>query len=374
MIVDDFLCWVENAKTPDRAKAANALARAYVQDKFDRADKRAAEMAIACLLDDPSAAVRLSVAQAFATAENAPRGIVLSLCADQLEIACTVVTQSPVLTDDDLIDLAARNGSAHRVMIASRAHVSRSVAAAICEIGKAAELLQLLQNPGASLTSTSLLRIAERMGDDASIRNLLFERDDLPAAARHILVGKVSAALAASGLMQLAVGAKRAGEVVREAHENAITIVAANPEPNDLAAFVEHLRENGHLTPAFLMRALCAGHAEFFAEVLSNLSGVSVRRARAILAEGRAHAVRALMESAGFGRDISPLYVECVILWRRQEAADTNVALALVDWAQQRNGLAPAACELVELAERIGIEQMRRNARQYAARVTLQAA
>ncbi len=377
MIVDDFLCWVDAAKTPDRAKAASALVRAYVQEKFDASERGPAEMAIACLLDDPSANVRLEVARALADAPCAPRAIILSLCDDQLEIACTIITQSPVLNDDDLVDLAVNGDSATRAMIASRAKISKSVSAAICEIGNAPELLQLLQNPGVELTGTALKRVAERMGGNAYIRGLLLERADLSATARHLLVGKVSDVLASSALVRSTQGAKRAGEIVREAQEGAMTIVAGHPEKRDLADFVEHLRERGELTPAFLMRALCAGHAEFFAEVLSNLSGVTSRRVRAILSEGRAHAVRALMESAGFTREVSPLYVQCILLWRKQaagSAADTNVAQALVEWARKHKDFGPAAQKLLDLAERIGIDQMRQSARQYAARVTLQAA
>nr|WP_254007681.1 DUF2336 domain-containing protein [Rhizobium sp. L1K21] len=371
------MCWVETAKAADRIRAANALGRAYVEDRFDERERRVAEMALACVLDDSNSAVRLSLAKAVASSPKAPRGVILTLCDDQLEIACTIITQSPVLTDDDLVDLAAKGSSAQRVMIASRSRVARPVSAAICEIGRAPEMLQLLQNPGAQLNAAALSRIAARAGDDAEIRNLLLERADLPAAARHMLVEKVSQALASSGLICFAVGNKRAGEVVREARENAMAIVAGAPEQRDLAEFAEHLREKGSLTPAFLMRTLCVGYAEFFAEALANLSGLTSRRVRAILAEGREHAVRALIESAGFARDISPLYVECIMLWRKQgagPATDINVASALVDWARTKNDLSDSAQSLLDLAEKIGIEQMRLSARQYAARVTDQAA
>lgn len=377
MIVDDFLCWVETAKAPDRVRAASALGRAYVQGRFEQSERRAAEMAMTCLLDDANASVRLALADALAPAENAPRGIILTLCQDQLEIACTVLTRSPVLTADDLVEIAVNGSSAQRVMIASRMKVEKPVSAAIAEIGRHPELLQLLQNPGVALNAAALSRIAARAGDDGEIRNILLERSDLPAAARHVLVEKVSQALANSGLMCFAMGNKRAGEVVRDARENAMAIVAGAPGQSELAEFAEHLRERGQLTPAFLMRTLCVGYAEFFAEALANLSGLTSGRVRAILAEGRAHAVRALIESAGFSRDLSPVYVQCIFLWRKQEAGpadDINVASALVDWARSKGDLSENARSLIDLAERIGIEQMRQTARQYAARITYQAA
>ncbi|MGO7522803.1 DUF2336 domain-containing protein, partial [Rhizobium brockwellii] len=74
---------------------------------------------------------------------------------------------------------------ATRMLIAARAHVTRPVSAALAEVGDEEELLCLLENDGAVISSLSLKRIAERLGDCCDIRNLLLDRSDLPADARQ---------------------------------------------------------------------------------------------------------------------------------------------------------------------------------------------
>ena len=64
------------------------------------------------------------------------------------------------------------------------------------------------------------------------------------------------------------------------------------------------------------MHALCAGRTDFFSSAIVAISGLDERRVRSILATGRFHAVRALLESSGLSRDVSPLFVEAVMLWR----------------------------------------------------------
>ncbi|MGO8227337.1 hypothetical protein ACC794_37910, partial [Rhizobium ruizarguesonis] len=76
------------------------------------------------LLDDPSPRVRLALAEAIAGSPDAPRSLILSLAEDQPEFACHAVTCSPLLSDADLVDLAARCNGATRMLIAARAHVT----------------------------------------------------------------------------------------------------------------------------------------------------------------------------------------------------------------------------------------------------------
>ena len=134
MIIQAFLRWVETARTGERTRAASALGRAYVDAQMNGLDRRAAEMAMTFLLDDPSPKVRHALADALCGCASVPRAIILGLAEDQPEIAYVVISRSPVLTDEDLVDLAARGTLETRALIAARNFVSRAVSAAIAEI------------------------------------------------------------------------------------------------------------------------------------------------------------------------------------------------------------------------------------------------
>ena len=70
MIVAAFLRWVETAKAGDRARAANALARAFLRSAMAPQERRAAHVALIYLLDDPSPRVRLALAEATSDSEK----------------------------------------------------------------------------------------------------------------------------------------------------------------------------------------------------------------------------------------------------------------------------------------------------------------
>lgn len=379
LIVAAFLKWVETAKSQERARAASALARAYLKSDMSPEERHAAQMAMTYLLDDPAPQVRLALADVLAQEAGAPRAIMVSLAEDQPEIASAVILHSPVLSDSDLVDIAGRGTVETRALIAARAEVSVGVAAALAEIGDAAELEVLLENPRARLTTFTLRRIAERHGQCERIRALLLERDDLTSAVRQLLVQFVADALACSDLVIGAIGSRRIERIAREAGDCATIALLADVHGEELTRLTEQLRVAGRLTPAFLMHALCAGRTDFFSSAIVAISGLDERRVRSILATGRFHAVRALLESAGLARDISELFVDAVMQWRTLiQSADAfdldHIAHRLVARYRAESNLSDRARALIDLVERLAIAEERRLARDYASGFALAAA
>ncbi len=315
MIIQAFLRWVETARAGDRAKAAEALARTYLRPDLDHDQREAALLAICHLVDDPSPNVRLALAQALVSPQ-APRHVVLVLAEDQPEIACTIIANSPLLLDADLVDLAATGTTFTRGFIAARAGLSRCVSAALAEVGEESTAMVLLENATAEISRRSLSRIAERFGHCATVRRLLLEREDLPADARQNLVVQVSEALTGASLVSRLLPQSRLERLTREACETAAVMIAGDVDASDLHSLVDHLRSSGKLTPALLMHALCTGKIDFLSASMVALSGLDGRRVHAILTSGRMHAVRALFESAGLPRDLAAVFVQAAFLWR----------------------------------------------------------
>lgn len=360
---------METAKASERASAASALGRAYAEAAVNGIDRRAAEMAMTFLLDDPSPKVRRSLAEALADCPIVPRSIIKALAQDQPEIAYITISRSPVLNDDDLVDMTAEGGAEMRAMIASRSAVSCAVAAAIAEIGGEEEVLILLENPGAGLSPGSLRRIADRLGDSVAARGLLLERHDLPSDARQILAEKVGATLAASDLVRAVVGEERAQRVVRESCDAAALTLSSASAREELQRMVAGLRKAGRLTPALLLTALCSGRTEFFSAAIVDLSGVPEKRVRSILSGGRFHSIRALLETAGLGREVSGVFSEAVLFCQCEADADhdgvsPSVAARLSDRLRRRSR--GAYHVVAELAERLAFAEQRQRARNYA--------
>lgn len=378
VIVQAFLRWSENAGSSERAKAAHMLGRAYLQSTMAREQRDAAYMAMTYLLDDPSPRVRLALAEALADAEDAPRAVVVSLAEDQPEIACTVIARSPVLAEGDLVDLAGRGDSITRSFIAARQELSRGVCAALAEIGDLPETLILLENETSPVTPFSLRRIAERHGDNADIRDLLLQRDNLPADARHLLMERVSEALAGSALVHGLIARGRVENILREAADSGTILIAAAVTPRDMPALVEHLRQKEELTPALLVHAISSGRLEFFTAAMVNLSGLDERKVRSMLATARPHALKALFQSVGLFGDVAAVFIKATMLWRgaaQSHAPDaaTSVSTKLLAHFKDVDG-SETFLDLLHAIRRLALAEQRQHARNYARSIALEAA
>ena len=114
MIVRRFFEWAKTAGAEEKAEGASALARAFLYSDLDDDNQRAAEAVLTGLVEDPSPLVRRALAEAFASAADAPHHCVAVLANDQSDIASIVLSRSPVLTDGELIDCATVEiGRAH---------------------------------------------------------------------------------------------------------------------------------------------------------------------------------------------------------------------------------------------------------------------
>ena len=119
MSVRNLLEASQTASSSLRAENAGALARAYLQGECVGDERDEVEGFLFALLDDPSALVRRALAESLASAEGAPPELVLGLACDQSDIAALVLSRSPLLSDEQLIDCAAigesRRPDGHRL-------------------------------------------------------------------------------------------------------------------------------------------------------------------------------------------------------------------------------------------------------------------
>ncbi|MBA4783037.1 MAG: DUF2336 domain-containing protein [Rhizobiales bacterium] len=308
MIVEQFIQWVVTAPPEKRAKATHALARAYLRHDFSADDMDAAEAAMTFLLDDPDRSVRMALADVLAVSEHAPRHILFALLDDSPDIGALVAARSPVLTDSELVDLAAARERPLQMAIAGRLPVSASLSAAIAEVTPIEVCERLMQNSGAVILSSTLLRLAERFGHDTGMQHLLLKRDNLPVAARQLVVAHLSDQMCECAVREARMDIDRAEEVSREARDRATLTLARGISDAELPDLLAHLRDTQQLTTVLLLRAICAGQVAFFAEALALLSGIARPRVSALLSDNATKALRTLYVKAGLPDEAYPAF------------------------------------------------------------------
>jgi uncharacterized protein (DUF2336 family) len=316
MIVRQFLQWIRHAPPGERAEATAALARAYLYSDLSSDDLAAAEGAMIMLLDDPSPLVRRALADVFAASHYAPPVVIRALANDQPEIAMAVLALSPVLSESDLIDLAATAQPAAQEAIASRAMPTRALAAAIAEVSSAQACLALLENPRADIAPFSIDRMVERFGHLAPIRENLFARADLPMATRQALLAKLSRTLAGFVSGRQWLGPEHAEDTAREACEKATVALAAETPYDEIADLIQHLRESGQLTAGMILRALLSGNVVLFEEALADLSGIPIDRVAGYIHDRNISGFAALYRKAGLPDQAYPAFREAIAALR----------------------------------------------------------
>ncbi len=315
----------QTASSSLRAENAGVLARAYLHGcAGDERDE--VEGFLFALLDDPSALVRRALAESLASAEGAPPELVLGLACDQADVAAIVLSRSPLLSDEQLIDCAAIGELAAQTAIASRPRLSAAAAAALAEIGSREALMALAANEGANLPAFTLRRMIERFGSNGQMREALLRRAWLPASARAAL-----AAASARCLTELAVELHwltpdRAARVAKDSTDSALMIIAAGAAAysDETAALAAYLRASGQLTAGLALRALLCGQTGLFEASLVELTGLSPRRVASLISDPASEDFAAVYATADLPASLMPAFQSALtaqIRLRRRERA-----------------------------------------------------
>jgi uncharacterized protein (DUF2336 family) len=368
-IVRRFLAWAQRADAEGRADAVSALARAYLYSDLDPQTRAEAALGLTAALDDPSTLVRRALAEALASAAEAPRHIVLALAGDQSEVASVVLERSPALADAELVDCAAVGDLAAQTALARRPRLSAGVAAALAEIGQRQAALVLAGNLEVELPQSALWRIFERFGDDAETREALLSRPGIPPALRNELAAATARALADFAARCEWLSPERAERIARDAREQATVAIARASDDEQLRELVRRMRAAGTLTVAVLMRALLCGDRSFFVQALAEISGLAARRVAAFAANPAGHGFAALYERARLPLAFLPAFRAALAgVEALRPARGDRISRALAERAIEAcearggAGLAP----IQSLLWRLASEAAREDAREFA--------
>ncbi len=315
MMVRSYLEWSLTASASERAEAVGILADVYLNGELDPADRRDAEAALTLALDDPSALVRRELAQKLGASEKAPRAIIATLSEDLPDIASVIIANSPVLPDAALVDLLALGDPMMQIAVAQRPNVSAALAAVVAEVATLEAIIALIENAGAEVPLFSLNRLLERFPDDATLREVLLERGDLPVDIRMALVKSTVDQLTAFARNCGWLSDVRASRLALDCMDNGAITVAVEAESDQMVDLVRRLLATGALTPQLLLRSLLSGETRLLTASLAELAGVSHDKASGFVHARGGMGFRALYRKAGLPLRLEPAFEEALSAW-----------------------------------------------------------
>jgi uncharacterized protein (DUF2336 family) len=141
-------------------------------------------------------AVRIYLSERLASLDNAPREVIRNLASDDaIAVAGLVLTRSPVLDEEFLIDSARTRSQDHLVAISSREVVGQRITDVLMDRGNDQVVLTLAQNNGAELSEHGYSAMIERARNNWQLAQAVWYRPDIPRPHLVALFEKASEAV-----------------------------------------------------------------------------------------------------------------------------------------------------------------------------------
>ena len=120
----------------------------------------------------------------------------MRLATDIIDVARPILERSPVLTDNDLANLATTQSEAHRFAISGRLFLSALVTDVLVKRGSPRVLIRVAGNDGAELSPDGVATLVERSSGDEVLEATLASRRDRPDGGIGALLPHLSGVVA----------------------------------------------------------------------------------------------------------------------------------------------------------------------------------
>ncbi|WP_340116664.1 DUF2336 domain-containing protein [Pelagibius sp. 7325] len=293
-----------------RAELASKVARLTAMDGHGAQEKaqRVVEETLELLARDQATRVRQILAETLKSLAGAPPQVIQRLARDAEDVvACPVLEFSPLLSDEDLLEIIAASGVSSRLCaISRRSSLGEAISDAIVQRDDRKAVAELLANKSAQIREETLDRLIDGSVQETAWQPSLVERPALPNGAVKKLAGFVAETLLKKLQSRSDLDDETAqvvAEAVRkridegsDAREGKAKVAPAAADP---AAEVARLKKKGKLNSEAVGDAVLAGQRDFVRHALAALAGVGVDYVDRVLQGHSAKGITALAWKAG---------------------------------------------------------------------------
>ncbi len=317
---DDVRRLVKGGNDEERAIAAHKICRVIDRAPLSREERRSAEAIMEILARDTAELVRRSLAVTLKNSPHLPHHIAVKLAQDIDSIALPVISFSPVLDDDDLIDIVRSGAPLRQAAVASRKTVSAPVVEVITREAREPAVAIAARNDGAEFDKEAYEATLRRFGDSAKVTDALIDRKELPLHVSEKLVALVSGEALNRLVKRHELPPQLAVELAEGTRERAtIDLLDQAGQTSDMRRFVQQLHLNGRLGPSLIMRGLCLGHIRFVEWALAELAGVPHARTWLMVHDAGPLGLRAIFERAGLPQRLYPAFRVAVDIYHEMD-------------------------------------------------------
>jgi len=267
---------------------------------------------LAKLAQEMEEEVRTELAARFSDHAAAPSGLMRSLAADEsIAVAEPVLSRSRVLSEADLLHVAATRGQDHLRALSGRDDLSEAVSDTVVARGDDVTLGVLLRNADAPLSRQAAETVVDRAAKNPALHQAVVDRQNLPADLLNEMYFVVEGRLREQIL-------GRNADMDPDALESALAAgrrrlaVRDGALPADYAEAVAHirtLRAAGRVTPSTIAALLRHGERTRFLVALSEMAEIDFHTVKRIVDRRVLDALAIICKAADFDRALFLTFV-----------------------------------------------------------------
>lgn len=288
---------LKSGSAETRIEVMEKVSDHYVARNLTDREIEIAEQIFRLLMKDAEVMVRSSLAQKLKSNPDIPRDIVLHLSQDKSKVAMPMLEYSPVLSDADLVHVIESSKELAKLQsIARRKTVSGRVSDALVETHYPDVVIDLLQNKGAVIPSSTLEQVSQDFAHEESVLIALSAQTNLPATVidhlMHHASQNVTKALRTRFGDKLIHSVEKTANTVQEA--TIMQLLARYKGMEAIKPLVQQMHREGRLNASIIMTALCQGYLNFVRVAVAKLADIPVQNATKLLSDSGDLGVRAI--------------------------------------------------------------------------------
>ncbi len=301
---------INDPSADSRAATMLRVGVAYGAGQLSDSERSLALAIIQAVLPEVEVALRCRLAASLQNTADLDTGLALRLAKDVIDVATPILANSPVLTEDDLLEVIRSTSPAHVRVVSQRAYLSVAVTSAVIDSGDQVAVLRIAANSNAAINAGGYHRILDQFPDNARINEALSERPALPVAIVERLTTAVTGKLLERLIQRYALPAQRVSLILHHSREHFLLTSMAGHPAEELRDFAQRLEENGLLSGSLILRALAIGQFAFLLQTLSVKSDIAIGNVRRLMADEGGHGQERLFNKCQLPAAYRRLFVE----------------------------------------------------------------
>lgn len=255
---------------------------------------------------------RAELSERFSDAPVAPRGLLLKLAQDTIEVAAPILAKSTALTEEDLVGLAETSEQTHLALISQRESVPEAVSETIARRGDDHTVATLIRNEGAQFSREAFETVTRRAESSETLAAPLVSREDTPTDLLGDLMTSVGNQLREQILSRFEnIDPDVLDEALAASRQRMTDRLKESEDIEEAEQYIRSLALRKQLNGATLARMLREGERVRFCVGFAELTGVDYTAAQKAIEQDSIDPLALICKHAGIDK---ALFVSLAIL------------------------------------------------------------